>query len=168
MPTTFLRTAFYWENFIYFGLGPKRGEDGVLALTFPMGDSRLPAMAAEDIGKTDPAGVAMTESTAAAAGAPASARTATSTLLAGLVLLAGTIALLWYAPGSYSVYKALHVLAIVVWVGGDVTLTTLGIVFERRRDGETLAALGKLGAWIGVHVYTPVLFVLDMTAKPSF
>jgi len=51
VPTTFLRTAFYWENLIYFGLGPQRGEDGVLALTYPMGDSRLPGMAVEDIGK---------------------------------------------------------------------------------------------------------------------
>jgi uncharacterized protein YbjT (DUF2867 family) len=51
VPTTVLRTAFYWENFIYFGLGPQRGEDGVLALTFPLGTSRMPAMAAEDIGK---------------------------------------------------------------------------------------------------------------------
>lgn len=51
VPTTFLRTAFYWDNFIYFGAGPARGEDGVLTLTFPMGDSRLPAMASEDIGK---------------------------------------------------------------------------------------------------------------------
>ena len=81
-----------------------------------------------------------------------------SALLAGLVLIAGSVVLLWFAPGSYAIYKALHVLAIVVWVGGDVTLTTLGIVFERRRDGETLAALGKVGAWIGVRVYTPALF----------
>jgi uncharacterized protein YbjT (DUF2867 family) len=51
VPTTFLRTAFYWENFIYFGAGPARGEDGVLALTMPMGDKRLPSMASEDIGK---------------------------------------------------------------------------------------------------------------------
>jgi len=52
VPTTFLRTAFYWENFIYFGLGPQRGEDGVLAITYPMGASKLPSMAAADIGKT--------------------------------------------------------------------------------------------------------------------
>jgi uncharacterized protein YbjT (DUF2867 family) len=52
VPTTFLRTAFYWENFIYFGLGPQRGEDGVLAITFPLGSSRLPGIASEDIGKT--------------------------------------------------------------------------------------------------------------------
>lgn len=92
--------------------------------------------------------------------APAPARTALSTMLAGLVLVAGAIALLWYAPDSYAIYKALHVLAIVVWVGGDVTLTTLGIVFERRRDGEALAQLGKMGAWIGTRVYTPVLFAV--------
>jgi uncharacterized membrane protein len=88
----------------------------------------------------------------------AAAGTSMSALLAGLTLIAGSIVLLWFAPGSYEIYKALHVLAIVIWVGGDVTLTTLGIVFERRRDGETLAAIGKVGAWIGVHVYTPALF----------
>ena len=50
-PTTFLLTSFYWDNFIYFGAGPKPGPDGVLALTMPMGDKKLPAIAAEDIGK---------------------------------------------------------------------------------------------------------------------
>jgi uncharacterized membrane protein len=89
---------------------------------------------------------------------PAVGRLSNSTLLAGLVVLVGTIVLLWQAPDAYQVYKALHVIAIVIWVGGDVTLTTLGIVFERRGDGPTLAALGKLGAWIGTRVYTPALF----------
>lgn len=51
VPTTVLRTAFYWENFLYFGLGPKRGSDGVLAVTYPLGTSRMPSMAAADIGK---------------------------------------------------------------------------------------------------------------------
>jgi uncharacterized protein YbjT (DUF2867 family) len=51
VPTTFLLTVFYWDNFIYFGAGPKAGPDGTLALTMPMGDKRLPSMAAEDIGK---------------------------------------------------------------------------------------------------------------------
>jgi uncharacterized membrane protein len=82
------------------------------------------------------------------------------TMLAALCLVAGAVVFLWFAPGSYQVYKALHVLAIVVWVGGDVTLTTLGIVFERRRDGETLAAIGKAGAWVGTRVYTPALFAV--------
>jgi uncharacterized protein YbjT (DUF2867 family) len=51
VPTTFLLTAFYWENLIYFGAGPQRGPDGVLALTYPMDDKKLPSIAVEDIGK---------------------------------------------------------------------------------------------------------------------
>lgn len=51
VPTTFLLTSFYWENFIHFGMGPKRGADGVLKLTMPMGAKKLPGIAVEDIGK---------------------------------------------------------------------------------------------------------------------
>ncbi len=51
VPTTFLLTSFYWGNFIYFGSGPKRGADGSLALTFPLGDAKMPGIGAEDIGK---------------------------------------------------------------------------------------------------------------------
>ena len=52
VPTTFLLTAFYWDNFIYFGSGPKVGPDGVLAVTFPLDDKKLPSIAVEDIGKS--------------------------------------------------------------------------------------------------------------------
>ena len=52
VPTTLMLTSAYWENFIYFGWGPQRGDDGVLAVTFPMGDKKLPSIAAEDIGKS--------------------------------------------------------------------------------------------------------------------
>ena len=52
LPVTFLLTSFYWENFIYFGMGPKKGTDGKLALNIPMGDRKLPGIAAEDIGKS--------------------------------------------------------------------------------------------------------------------
>lgn len=51
VPTTFLLTSFYWDNFINFGMGPARGPDGTLAITLPMGDKKLPGIAAEDIGK---------------------------------------------------------------------------------------------------------------------
>jgi len=51
VPTTFLLTSFYWENLISFGLGPKKGADGRLALTYPMGDKKLPGIASEDIGR---------------------------------------------------------------------------------------------------------------------
>jgi uncharacterized protein YbjT (DUF2867 family) len=51
VPTTLYHTSFYWDNFIYFGSGPKPGPDGQLLLTLPMGDKKLPGIAAEDIGK---------------------------------------------------------------------------------------------------------------------
>ena len=51
VPTTFLLTSFYWENFIPFGMGPQKGPDGKLAISLPMGDAKLPSIAVEDIGK---------------------------------------------------------------------------------------------------------------------
>ena len=51
VPTTFLRASFYWDNFIFFGSGPKKGEDGKLYLTLPIGDAPMAGIAAEDIGK---------------------------------------------------------------------------------------------------------------------
>jgi uncharacterized protein YbjT (DUF2867 family) len=50
-PATCLRTSFYWDNLIHFGMGPKPGPDGTLALTMPMADKKLPGIAAEDIGR---------------------------------------------------------------------------------------------------------------------
>lgn len=50
-PTTYLLAAFYWENFIYFGMGPRKGPDGDLVLSLPLGGVKLPGIAAGDIGK---------------------------------------------------------------------------------------------------------------------
>jgi len=50
-PTTYLLAAFYWENFLYFGMGPRKGADGDLELALPLGGVKLPGIAAEDIGK---------------------------------------------------------------------------------------------------------------------
>jgi uncharacterized protein YbjT (DUF2867 family) len=51
VPTTFMVTSFYWDNFIYLGMQPRRGSDGVLSITLPMGDKKLPGIAVEDIGR---------------------------------------------------------------------------------------------------------------------
>ena len=51
LPTTFLLTSFYWENLIHFGMGPQKNSNGELVFTLPMGDKKLPGIAAEDIGK---------------------------------------------------------------------------------------------------------------------
>jgi uncharacterized protein YbjT (DUF2867 family) len=51
VPTTLVHTSFYWDNLIHFGMGPKKGPDGALAITFPLADRRMSGIAAEDIGK---------------------------------------------------------------------------------------------------------------------
>jgi uncharacterized protein YbjT (DUF2867 family) len=51
LPVTLLLTSFYWDNLIYFGMGPRKGADGKLVFALPMGDKKLPGIAAEDIGR---------------------------------------------------------------------------------------------------------------------
>jgi uncharacterized protein YbjT (DUF2867 family) len=50
VPTTLLRTTFYWEAFLQ-GFAPNRDDTGRLVLTLPMGDSALAGIAAADIGQ---------------------------------------------------------------------------------------------------------------------
>jgi uncharacterized protein YbjT (DUF2867 family) len=51
VPTTFLRTTFFFEGFAG-GLGPVRGDDGTLVLTLPMADQSMSGIAVDDIGRT--------------------------------------------------------------------------------------------------------------------
>jgi hypothetical protein len=51
VPVTFMRASYYWDNMIFFGHGPKKGADGKLAITFPMGNKKMAGIASEDIGK---------------------------------------------------------------------------------------------------------------------
>ena len=51
IPVTFLLASFYWENLIYFGMGPKRTAENKLTLTFPMGNKKMAGIGANDIGK---------------------------------------------------------------------------------------------------------------------
>jgi len=51
VPTTFLRTTFYFDAFIN-GMPPTRNADGKLTITMPMADRPLAGVASEDIGRT--------------------------------------------------------------------------------------------------------------------
>ncbi|HEV2104457.1 MAG TPA: NmrA family NAD(P)-binding protein, partial [Candidatus Eisenbacteria bacterium] len=51
VPTTYMLAAFYWDNLVGFGMGPRRGGDGSLAFALPLGGVALPGIAAEDIGR---------------------------------------------------------------------------------------------------------------------
>ncbi|KPK17536.1 MAG: nucleoside-diphosphate sugar epimerase [Betaproteobacteria bacterium SG8_41] len=51
LPTTYMLGSFYWENLIYMQMGPKKQADGTFVFALPLGDKRLPGIAADDIGK---------------------------------------------------------------------------------------------------------------------
>ena len=51
VPVTYFYASFYWDNMIHFGLGPQRGDDGKLAISFPVGDKKMAGISADDIGK---------------------------------------------------------------------------------------------------------------------
>jgi uncharacterized protein YbjT (DUF2867 family) len=51
LPITNFLTTFYYENFIYFGMGPAKHGDGPHAITFPMGDMKKTMVSVADIGK---------------------------------------------------------------------------------------------------------------------
>ena len=42
VPVTLLYTSGYWENLNHFGMGPQRGADGSLSVTFPTAEARIP------------------------------------------------------------------------------------------------------------------------------
>ncbi len=51
LPTTYMLGSFYWENLIYMQMGPKKQADGTFVFALPLGEKRLPGIAADDIGK---------------------------------------------------------------------------------------------------------------------
>ncbi len=53
VPTTYLNTAFFFQNLAAAAMGPKRDEDGVLTLTLPLEDGKfLSGVDVTDIGRT--------------------------------------------------------------------------------------------------------------------
>lgn len=51
LPVTYLVTSFYWDNMYMFGLAPSKNDDGTYTWTLPMGNAKLAAISARDIGK---------------------------------------------------------------------------------------------------------------------
>src|SRR6187549_1722055 len=51
VPTTFLYASYYWDNLIYFGAGPAKGQDGNLYFTLPTANEKMAGIASEDIGR---------------------------------------------------------------------------------------------------------------------
>jgi uncharacterized membrane protein len=66
---------------------------------------------------------------------------------------------LWFAidayGGWYPIFKWAHVTLAVLWVGGGVTLTILGLKAERSTDPLEIATLARQAAFVGERVFAP-------------
>lgn len=82
------------------------------------------------------------------------------TPVAGAILLAGAIVFLWFSPGAYQIFKAVHVLAAVTWVGGGLGITISALLAQRARDSHALVALMKQADSLGKYVFMPAALVV--------
>ena len=106
------------------------------------------------------------ETTSPAAGAAKGRSSTPLTIALGVgVLAVGTIFALtsgWYNDW-YSVFKAVHVVVAVFWVGGGLTITLLGLRAERMDDPREIATLARQAAFVGEKFFAPAgLIVLLM------
>lgn len=106
------------------------------------------------------------ESTTSSAAAPRKGSSAPLTLAIGItVLVLGAIFALesgWYG-NWYALFRVVHVVVAVFWVGGGVTLTALGLRAERMDDPREMATLARQAAFVGEKLFAPAgLIVLLM------
>ena len=83
-------------------------------------------------------------------------------VLAGVVLV---VAIVFISNASwsnawYSAFKAIHVLAAVVWIGGGAFLTILGVAAERKNDPVELATIARQAATVGEKLFAPAGLVV--------
>jgi uncharacterized membrane protein len=86
----------------------------------------------------------------------------TSLLPTGLIVLAVLIVSAIFcisASSWYLTFKAVHVGFAVIWVGGGVLLTILGIVAERSNDPLQRAAIARQAATVGEKFFSPTSLI---------
>jgi uncharacterized membrane protein len=102
--------------------------------------------------------------TSAAPTTPADRR---SSLLPTLLLLAAflivAVIFLTNVGSWYLAFKSVHVIFAVVWIGGGLLLTILGLAADRQSDAEGLAVVARQSALVGEKLFAPAgLIVLSM------
>jgi uncharacterized membrane protein len=91
----------------------------------------------------------------AAGTGPSSSRVSLqATALLAAVFVA--VALVFVVPSNwYLAFKSVHVVFAVVWIGGGLLLTTLGLIAERQGDVAGKVAVARQAAMVGDKVFTP-------------
>ena len=55
----------------------------------------------------------------------------------------------------FSVFKFVHIVAAIIWVGGVITLTLLNMRLASTRNSAAMAALSSVGGFVGQRVFGP-------------
>ena len=104
----------------------------------------------------------MTQSTATGAGAPATTSRSFYSWV-GIVgpILGLALLVVFFADTSwYFVFKSIHVLAAIVWLGGGAMITVLAWRAQRARDTAQLLQIGKQAEWLSTRVFVPASLVV--------
>src|ERR1041384_6514658 len=60
----------------------------------------------------------------------------------------------------YLVFKSVHVLAAIVWLGGGATITLLAGRAQRSKDNAQLLQIAKQAEWLSTRVFVPASLVV--------
>ena len=60
----------------------------------------------------------------------------------------------------YQVFKSIHVLAAVVWLGGGAVITVLAWRAQRAKDYGQLLQIGRQAEWLSTRVFVPASLVV--------
>lgn len=98
----------------------------------------------------------METTTSPAAAKSQSSKPLTLALGAGVLVIGAIFALTsgWYS-NWYSIFKVVHVVVAVFWVGGGLTITLLGLRAESMSDPREIATLVRQAAFVGEKFFAP-------------
>jgi uncharacterized membrane protein len=64
------------------------------------------------------------------------------------------------AGSWYSAFMAVHVLFVVIWIGGGALLTVFGIMAERSHDSEQVGQIARMAAFAGERIFAPSALIV--------
>ncbi len=98
---------------------------------------------------------------------PAASARGSNNLTLGLLGGVVAVAIIFAFSGSadlpnnwYAIFKAIHVSVAVVWVGGGVLLTILGIRAQRENDPRAIVSIAREAAFVGEKIFAPAGLVV--------
>jgi uncharacterized membrane protein len=104
----------------------------------------------------------MTETSLTGAEAPAETTRSPFTVVGWAGPLAGLVVAIVFLTQTdwYSVFKVIHVLAAIVWLGGGTAITVLALRAQRAKDNVQLFQIGSQAEWMSLRVFVPSSLVV--------